>query len=368
MKKIPIMRPLLPKAEAILPYLQEVDANRWYSNFGPLAFRFEEKLAALFGVAPPSLVTASSGTAVMSAVFRAMKVEAESFCVVPSWTFAATPAAAIDVGMVPYFVDVDETSWVIDPEELKRNLRLIPGKVGAVIVVAAFGQPVSVVAWDAFTAETGIPVLIDGATAFDTALQVPEARLGSTPLMISLHATKVFGIGEGGIVISKDKQLLHRARQFGNFGFAPSREIVLPGVNAKLSEYAAAVGLAALAEWPEKRTKWQQVTQYYLDAFANANSSAFQHRLNPDWISGTCNVVVPPNCLDNVIEQLGYAGIEARKWWVKGCHRQPAYAQYPRFALPVTDRLSDTVMALPFSVDMTQDEVAYVVKQFANLF
>ena len=362
------MRPLLPKAEKILPLLQEVDNNRWYTNFGPLTFRFEEKLAALFGVSNAALISTSNGTAAMSALLRAMNVEHGTFCVVPSWTFAATPAAAVEVGLVPYFVDVDKNSWLIEPEELKQQLRLIPGKVGAVIVVSAFGQPVSVSAWDKFTEETGVPVIIDGAAAFDTVLRFPDTRMGNTPVMISLHATKTFGIGEGGIVISQNKQMLHRARQLTNFGFAPTREIVLPGVNSKLSEYSAAIGLAAIEDWPEKHKKWQNITQYYIDAFAEAKCAAVSHRLTTDWVSSTCNVIIPPHCAENVIEQLGYAGIEARKWWVKGCHQQKAYSHYPRFALPVTEALADTVMALPFSVDLTKEEIYYIVAQFTSLF
>jgi dTDP-4-amino-4,6-dideoxygalactose transaminase len=367
-KKIPIMRPLLPKAEKILPFLQEIDENRWYSNFGPLTFRFEEKLAEMFGITTSALITASSGTAAMSVLLRAMNIETGTFCVVPSWTFVATAAAAVEAGLVPYFVDVDNASWVIEPEELKQQLRLIPGKVGAVIVVSAFGHPISVSAWDRFTEETGIPVIIDGAAAFDTVLQHADARMGNTPVMVSLHATKTFGIGEGGIVISQNKQMLHKARQLTNFGFAPSRDIVLPGVNAKLSEYSAAIGLAAIDGWPEKRAQWRTVSDQYIEAFAHAKCPTVSHRLSSDWVSSTCNVQVPPNCVENIIEQLSYSGIEARKWWVKGCHKQPAYAHYSRFALPVTEALSDTVMALPFSADLTQEEISYIVKQFTSLF
>lgn len=367
-KKIPIMRPLLPKAEKILPLLQEIDENRWYTNFGPLTFRFEEKLAELFNVSSASLITAANGTAAMSALLRAMNVEPGTFCVVPSWTFVATPAAAVEVGMKPYFVDVDAKSWVIEPEELKQQLRLIPGKVGAVIVVAAFGQPVSVAAWDKFTEETGVPVIIDGAAAFDTAIQIPETRIGNTPVMISLHATKTFGIGEGGIIISQNKQLLHKTRQLTNFGFAATREIELPGVNAKLSEYSAAIGLAAIEDWPEKRAKWLTLTKRYIDAFAAAKCDSVSHRLNTQWVSSVCNVQVPAGCAQNAIEQLAFAGIESRKWWTKGCHEQKAYAQYPRFALPVTDTLTDTVIALPFSIDLSEEDISYIVKQFTSLF
>lgn len=367
-KKIPLMRPLLPTADAILPYLTEIDANRWYSNFGPLAFRFEERLAALFGITPPCLMTTSNGTSALSVLLRALNVEAGSVCVVPSWTFAATVAAAVEVGMAPHFVDVDEQRWILDPEALKQQLKLIPGKVGAVITVSTFGTPVSVSAWDAFTAETGIPVIIDGAAAFDTMLRIPDTKLGNTPVMVSLHATKTFAIGEGGLVLSNNKALLQKARQLCNFGFSPSREIVLPGVNSKLSEYSAAVGLASLDTWEQKRQQWAQVNEWYREAFTDAANPALVPWLSADWVSSVCNIRIPSGSIENIIEQLGFAGIESRKWWIKACHQQKAYASCQRFALPVTEALVDSVIALPFSVDMTQDDVAYVVEKFTHLF
>lgn len=367
-KKIPLMRPLLPTADKILPYLQEIDANRWYTNFGPLAFRFEERLAELFGVPTSALMTAANGTSALSVLLRAMNVEPGSICVVPSWTFAATVGAAIEVGMVPHFVDVNEQSWIIEPEELKQQLKLIPGKVGAVIVVSAFGAPVSVSAWDAFTAETGIPVIIDAAAAFDTVLRVPDTKLGQTPVMVSMHATKPFGIGEGAFIIWNNKPLLHKTRQLCNFGFSPSREIVLTGVNSKLSEYSSAVGLAALDAWPEKREKWAQLNGWYREAFAKANRPELKPWLSADWVSSVCNVRIPASNIENLVEQLGFAGIEARKWWIKACHQQKAYSHCQRFALPVTEALADSVIAVPFSVDMTQTEVQYVVEKFTSLF
>ena len=367
-KKIPLMRPFLPTAEQVLPYLQEIDANRWYSNFGPLTFRFEERLAQLFGVTNSCLMTTSSGTSALSVLLRALNVEAGSVCVVPSWTFVATVAAAVEVGLTPHFVDVNEESWIIEPDELKQQLKLIPGKVGAVIVVAAFGAPVSVKAWDAFTADTGIPVIIDAAAAFDSVLQVPDTKLGNTPVMISLHATKPFGIGEGGFIICNNKPLLQKARQLCNFGFSPSREIVLPGVNSKLSEYSAAVGLAELDHWPEKRQQWVQLNTWYREAFAASGCDVVTPWLREEWISSVCNVRIPASSIENIVEQLSFAGIEARKWWIKACHQQKAYASCQRFALPVTETLVDSVIALPFSVDMPKEDVDYVVEKFTSLF
>jgi dTDP-4-amino-4,6-dideoxygalactose transaminase len=365
---IPVMRPLLPQADAILPYLREIDTNRWYSNFGPLAARFENRLAGLFDLEPSQLMTMSNGTSALSVMLRAMNLEAGTYCVMPSWTFAATAAAAIEAGLVPYFVDVDEVSWCLEPDAVMAQLPKISGRVSAVITVATFGTPINVAAWDAFTAKTGVRAIIDAAAAFDTLLQLPETRLGRTPVMVSLHATKTFGIGEGGMVTSTDRPLLQTARQLCNFGFGPDREIVLPGSNSKLSEYSAAIGLAGLDEWPQKRERWAQLTNWYLTAFERCGRQGLKPWLNDQWVSSVCNVFVPEGDLDNLIVQLGDNQIEARRWWVKACHQQPAYSHYSRSDLPVTERMVKSVLALPFSVDMTRDEVAYVVDRFSSLF
>jgi dTDP-4-amino-4,6-dideoxygalactose transaminase len=366
-QRIPVMRPLLPSAEDILPYLQEIDQNRWYSNLGPLTFRFEEQLAELFKLPHPALISIANGTSALSVILRALDVSYGSLCVVPSWTFVATAAAATEVGMHPFFVDVDPESWALEPEMLIDQIRYIPGNVGAVIVVSPFGAPIAVAKWDHFTAQTGIPVIIDAAAGFDSLLQFPECRIGKTPVMVSLHATKPFGIGEGAFVTSSDKQLMHRTRQMSNFGFTASREIVLPGINAKLNEYQAAIGLAALKQWPEKRRKWHHVIHHYINQLEPLKAKGLQHRLDPHWVTSVCNVTLPNDYADTLIEQLAISNIESRKWWAKPCHKQTAYQQCAHFATPVTDYLANRVIALPMNVDMPDDDIDYIANELNYL-
>ena len=104
--------------------------------------------------------------------------------------------------------------------------------------VAPFGAPFNIEEWDEFHRVTGIPVVIDAAAGFDT------ASAGLSPVMISLHATKAMGIGEGGLILCRDNNLAEQIRAARNFGFLGERVAEIPGMNAKLSEYGAAVGLA----------------------------------------------------------------------------------------------------------------------------
>ena len=356
---IEILRPLLPPAEAVLPYLKRIDEARWYSNFGPLERALRQRLAAHFTV-----LTAASATAGLISTLRALNLPRDSFCLVPSWTFVASPAAAIAAELHPYFLDVDATSWALTPELVKKQIADIRGVIGAVLVVAPFGNTVDIRAWDAFTAETSIPVVIDAASCIDS---FRDAAFGRTPVVFSMHATKIIGVGEGAVILSKDTGLLRHVQEQTNFGYY-TRRISTPGINSKMSEYSAAVGLAALDLWPERRAQWVATTQHCREALTPV---ADKHGLElwlppPRAVSTTCQVRLPTPTADAVISQLQVRGIKARQWWDKGCHTQPAYAHYPRSALTVTEALGASTVALPFYADIPPrhlDRVAAVLDQ-----
>ncbi|MBY0408353.1 MAG: DegT/DnrJ/EryC1/StrS family aminotransferase, partial [Rickettsiales bacterium] len=164
---IPVLRPKLPEAERILPYLKQMDASRWYSNYGPLVNAFELRAAEMLHAASGQTVMVANGTVGLTVALQALNVARGSCCLMPSWTFTATPAAAIAAGLQPYFLDVDKITQALSPEQVKVKLEMIKEEVGAVIAVAPYGAPVDVAAWDRFTQETGIPVVIDAAAGFD---------------------------------------------------------------------------------------------------------------------------------------------------------------------------------------------------------
>ena len=189
---IPLMRPQLPEVSAILPYLEEIDQNRWYSNFGPLERRFERKLADHFELGDRQVVCVSNCTQGLDISLRNAARFPVGYCLMPSFTFVATPHAAISAGLEPYFLDVELDTWALSPVSVRDKLSAIEGPIAAVMPVAPFGASIDVSAWDAFAKETGIPVVIDAAAGFDSAAG------SANPLVLSLHATKVMGIGEGG--------------------------------------------------------------------------------------------------------------------------------------------------------------------------
>lgn len=356
LERIPVMRPKLPVAERITPYLQQIDRTRLYSNYGPLVRALETRLAKGFGVADGAVVSVANATLGLTLALMAQNPERGTLCAIPAWTFAATPHAVTQAGLVPYFVDVDPGTWALDPETLANELARAPGKVSAVMPVAPFGQPVDVSLWDAFQARTGLAVVIDAAAGFDS---LTPARV---PSVVSLHATKVLGIGEGGCIVSHDSELINDLRARANFGFFRSRESRMSSTNAKLSEYHAAVGLAALDEWDAARAEWAAVAEAYGNALSGLNRVRLQEGFGTSWVAATCVVDIANSGAERVERALSEANIETRRWWGFGAHHHPATLDMPRSALTATEGLVRSTLGLPFYRDLDRGAIARVVE------
>ena len=348
------MRPKLPTAAEILPYLETIDAHRWYSNWGPLALRLEEQLARRLGVPSELVVSNANCTAGLTVALLAREIPPGSHCIMPSWTFAATPHSARSAGLVPWFHDVDPRTWALNPDAVAESIKQMRTRPGAVIVVSPFGAPIDVQHWEAFEEHTGVPVIIDAAAGFDT------FRISSIPSVVSLHATKILGAGEGGFIATTDSGLAHRIRACCNFGFHDSRIAMVPAMNGKMSEYHAAVALASLAAWPSTRAQHLRIARCYRDALAPVRDAALQPGYG--WVSSTTNVILPSGSASAISQTLREAGIETRSWWGSGCHLQPAFQDCPREALPVTEDLGNRVLGLPHFLDLPRQDVDRVVQ------
>jgi dTDP-4-amino-4,6-dideoxygalactose transaminase len=207
--------------------------------------------------------------------------------------------------------------------------------------------------WDSFTKRTGIKVVLDAAAAFDS------LRPGSAPAMVSLHATKAFGIGEGGVVIARAPEFIGRVRRRSNFGFNAEHGVEVAGGNYKMSEYAAAVGHAALDLWPAMRDAARGVAEAYKKALEGLPGLRI-----PSWFGqhagAYCVVELTQPIGAQVVRELDRAGIESRLWWGRPCHSHLAFAKCKRSPLPNTEWLASRVLNLPFYPDLTTADVLRV--------
>lgn len=356
---IPVLRPHLPVIDRVLPFLRRIDETQIYSNHGPLwtAFRegFANWLAMRAGLERVCVVPTSSGTTAIEISLRLRALAGRQFCLMPSFTFIASAHAVCNAGLTPYLLDVDADTLVLTPALAERALRRMPAPPAAVLVISAFGETPDVPAWEAFEREHGVPVVFDAAAAA-TSLR----RIGQQPLCVSLHATKVFGIGEGGAVITTDRAAAARLEAMVGFGFsAGSRQSDLRGGNYRISEYTAAMGLAVLQEIDAKDAAMRRLGAAYAKALAGS-SARLQQRTGDTWATMTFNVILPEAKTQPLLDRLDADGVGWRRWWGLGTHRHAAFADLPRDELAVTENIAPRVIGLPFFADLTPAQMARV--------
>jgi len=360
-ERIPLMRPKLPDAAQLMPYLREIDANRWYTNFGPLEQRLTGRFASRYGVANDEVVCLSNATTALSISLAALAGGTGQYCLMPSFTFVASAQAVLAAGLTPYFLDIDPATWRLDTAVVRDSIARLGSAVAAVMVVAPFGAPLDLEPWDRITDDTGIPVIVDAAAGFDSL--VP----GRSPAIVSLHATKPLAAGEGGFVISRDSDLVAEVKARANFGFHGRRMAAGPGGNAKLGEYASAVALAALDQWAQTCDSFATATTAYVDAISETTAIQLSPDFGNGWVSSTCNVVFDAPVGAAAIAALGEAGIESRLWWNKGCHREPLFLDADRDPLPATEDLVDRMVGLPFGCDLPDGTARRVAEVLSSV-
>jgi dTDP-4-amino-4,6-dideoxygalactose transaminase len=351
---IPVMLPKLPDWDAIAVYARQIDATRRYSNFGPLVDSLEQGLEDHFKSGAGTVVTVVNATAGLTIALQEAALDGGRYCVLPSWTFAATAQAVLMSGLIPYFVDVDRSSGQISPAIARTALT---GRdVAAVVAVSPFGQPIDVDSWVEFRDDTGIAVVIDSAAAFDA------ASVSALPCVVSMHATKPLSCGEGGFVLSSDTTLISNLRRRANFGLDRDRIAQGVGLNGKMSEYHAAVALAALDSWRTTRAELFAVGNCYRACLADCLGASPASGWAESWISSTLVVRIDgPVDRDAVERRFEDKGVETRRWWGNGCHEQPAFAGFPHDSLPVAESIACQTLGLPFYRGLTSSDVEHIM-------
>jgi len=355
MNEIKLLIPDMPRADALAPYLARIDTARWYTNFGPLVHELEDALHGHFASAD-RVVTVASGTAGLELALLGLGLPRGARVLLPDFTFVATATAVMRSGFQPVVGDVDPRSWLLTPAIAHRAHT--ERAVDAVMPVATFGCPQDADAWDRFSEETGLPVVIDAAGAFG------NQRVGRRAhVVFSLHATKALGAGEGGFVVSQDAALVERIRRLSNFGIDVTTGIVdRPGTNAKLSEYHAAVALAALGTWPARanarRTQWRTFLEIMREScpmlIPQERPDAGTYTIAP--------VLLPALALpEAVIDALTRARVQSRRWYCPPLSQHPAFAAVERAgALRGVESVSGRVLGVPFHLELTRAEMGRV--------
>lgn len=360
-----VTRPSLPPLEEFVGHLRGIWRSRWLTNDGPIARRFEAALERRFG--GPRVSVTTNGTLALQLIYRTVFRTGQRVVTTP-FTFAATTTALAWEGLAPEFADIDPETFNLDPSSVAAHLE---GGAEGIVGVHVFGNPAGSRELHDLAKRHGASLAFDGAHAFGV-------RLGSELLFalgnataLSFHATKNFHTFEGGAVLTSDLALHRRLRLLRAFGIpGPDEGPAEPGINAKMTEVQAAMGLANLGyvdRWIRARGERYEL---YRDLLGSVPSVSFQ-RLAP------CryNYIYMPILLDSqrsrdrVHRHLVRHGVQPRKYFYPPTHRFPFLGKARRDPCPVATDVARRVLTLPLYPDLSLSEVrriARLVKQAAS--
>jgi dTDP-4-amino-4,6-dideoxygalactose transaminase len=373
MFEIPFLRPNLVKKERFISNFEKIEQTRIYSNYGPLNNLFEERVITQMFDGTGSAVTVQNATIGLMLSISQSKRPKGKYAVMPSFTFAATPLAAEWCGLQPYFLDIEPENWQMNREQLDQTVKLLGDEIAVIVPYATFGTAIELSVYNMLL-QQGIPVVIDAASSFGTITPEEAAHFGKGfggAVVFSFHATKSFGIGEGGLVYSMDQDLIKRIRQAGNFGFSSSRESVIQGLNSKMSEYTAAIALATLDQFKAVQENRRTIYEYYLQELLQADllergwsTQKKQGSVVDQFIS-----ILSPNSYSNreVVELLASNSIEARTYFSPACHQQKQFQSYPHSTLHVTEYIAKHIVSLPLWEELDEIIVQRIVKILGSL-
>ena len=255
-----VNRPAAPDRAAFDAMMDAVWERRWFTNDGPLVQELERRLSAFLDV--PHCVLTSNATAGLDLVMQCLGIRGE--VLLPSYTFISTAHLLALRGLTPVFCEVG-TDMALDPADAAARLT---ERTDAVVATHVWGSPCDIDGLGALCDAAGIPLLFDAAHAFGARHRGhPLGRFGRAEVF-SLHATKAFHTCEGGLITTCDAALAEQLRLARNFGFSGSDRVDCTGVNAKMSELHAAMGLANLDAFPATRAAARAVHAAYRDGLA----------------------------------------------------------------------------------------------------
>lgn len=370
---IPLSIPDLSGNEAV--YLQECVTTGFVSSVGPFVGRLERLVAEETGSA--GAVATSCGTTGLHVALVALGVGRDDLVIAPSFTFIASVNAISHCGAQPWLLDVERTSWGLDPEILARVLaeQTRPGpngpvrtacgrRIGAIVPVHVLGTPPHMEAIVAIARRHGIPVLADAAAAIGATYEGrPLGQWGADLSVLSFNGNKTVTSGGGGAVFGCDQELLDRVRHLSTTARVGSDYLHdAVGYNYRMTNLQAAVGCAQMERAGELVAAKRRIRVLYDEAFAGlAGSTAFPQ---PNWGQSGCwfsgLVVDSPATSERLRAHLRANGIDARPFW-RPAHLQPPYADAPRTPLPVTEDLWQRVVTLPCSTNISPEEIQRVI-------
>jgi dTDP-4-amino-4,6-dideoxy-D-glucose transaminase len=290
--------------------------------------------------------------------------------IVPSFTFPATPHAVRWCGGEPVFADIaNDGSMCLDPEDVERK---VTSRTVAILGVDSYGVACDYAALTVIARRKGLKLLFDSAPSFGTRVDGRPIGGHGDAQIFSFHATKALPTMEGGCLCSHDPQLLERARKIRNFGQGADGDCDEPGLNGKLTEICALVGLEQLKNFEQEAMTRRRAVERMragLEQIPGVSLAQAPANQEPIWLY--LPVVIDKHKFginrDELAATLAKENLFVRKYYSPPCHHMTAYRGARNLSLPHTEATAYNVVALPVYNDMTNRECDGIVQVFCEV-
>ena len=348
---IPVMKASPYWSNSFADQLHEIWRSGQFSNFGRQVDILERVFAKKMKVDASQVVSVANATLGISG---ALQTSHRRKWLMPSWTFAATAHSALMAGIQPLLVDVDEATW------MNRHMKTQNSDSGALLVLP-FGAGLGSFDWG-----DDADVVIDAAASI--AARIPDLSTlpKRTSIVFSLHATKILGVGEGGIAVFGTIEAAERFRSWTNFGFNGHRESEFPASNAKMSEIIAGLNFLQFEQWDPILDSWRSARlkmNLMAESVGLKTFSPLTEEASPYFIA----IFEDQSERDRAETLLREDGVQTRRWWGQGVHGMPAFQKLAREPMTVTENISSKYLGLPLFPELTADQASQIATSLERL-
>jgi dTDP-4-amino-4,6-dideoxygalactose transaminase len=347
-----VTRPTLPPLEEFVPYLQKIWENKILTNGGPFHQQLENELCKYLGVEHICLFT--NATIALVTALQALRITGE--VITTPYSFVATSHSLLWNGIKPVFSDIDPDTLNLDPDRIEAA---ITPQTTAIMPVHCYGHPCDVDAIQKIADNYNLKIIYDAAHAFGVQCHCGSVLKHGDLSVLSFHATKVFNTFEGGAIVCPDAKTKVRIDQLKNFGHVGEINVVAPGINGKMSEFNAALGLLQLKYIDEALERRKAIDLAYRNRLKNvkgiqclqdageiiANYAYFPILVKADY----------PIRRDELYQKLKSQGIHPRRYFYPLISDFPMYRGLPsahRENLPVATTSAQQILCLPIYPDL----------------
>lgn len=346
---ITVTKAFLPPIEDFNAYADAIWQRGWLTNHGPLVNDLEMKLKDYCGL--DHVLLTANGTLALQIAIKCLELRGE--VITTPFSYVATTSSLVWENCEPVMADICAESWNIDPAKIEA---LITSRTSAILATHVFGNPCATEAIAAIAARHGLKVIYDAAHAFGTRHQGRSLFAYGDIATASFHATKLFHTVEGGAVFTQNPELLRRMALLRNFGHVSAHEFDGIGINGKMSEFHAAMGLCNLRYVDEILAVRKKVSERYDSNLRTLNLQ--RPKIVPDCMYSHAYypvVFASPAQLEQVMELLTLNNVFPRRYFYPSLSHL-SYLSH-RYETPVCDSIASRVLCLPLYHTLSLEEV-----------